>query len=229
MSVLALQGVALFAFIPLVLFLYLQIPLGPGPSLLTGLALMFGHRFVAAPWMARHATGRCLWCGRGLRGASRQKGSDANGLRREGEMRPEGVALAVRAGSRTWDLAACGEAHGALAGRFLTFVSRRRAWIAAGIFAPLALLLIATAALALGHPFLAPAWNRLQFRTIVALTVVSVSLAYRTIARPQAPLVSPFPLHNLFLLGIRATLWVFRIVGALWLTLTLIALVKGPA
>lgn len=206
MSLLALQGAALFAFIPLVLFLYLQLPLGPGPSLLVGLAIMFGHRLVAAPWMARHGTQRCLWCGR--------VGAPA-------------VALTVRTGGRDVMLAACGEAHAALAGRFLTFVARRRVWIAIGIFAPLALLLLGTAALALGHPFIAHGWNKIQFRTIVALTVVGVSVGYRSVSAPAAPLRSPFPLHNLFLLGIRATLWVFRIVGALWLSLTAIALVRG--
>jgi hypothetical protein len=34
---------------------------------------------------------------------------------------------------------------------------------------------------------------------------------------PGPSLRSPFPLHNLFLLGIRNTLWVFRLVGAWWL------------
>src|SRR6185503_17465373 len=103
MSLLALQGAALFAFIPLVLFLYLQVPLGPGPSLLVGVALMLGHRFIASPWMARHALERCLWCGR------------------TGSMP---VRLPIRAGGRYWTLAACGEPHAALAGRFLTFVTR---------------------------------------------------------------------------------------------------------
>ena len=202
---LALTGAALFAFIPIVLFLYLQLPLGPGPSLLLGAALMLGHRFVASPWMARHAPARCLWCGR--------VGTAA-------------VLMPIRAVGREWTLAACGEAHAALAGRFLTFVTRRRAWIAAGIFAPLAVLLAGTAALALGHPFITPEANRQQFRVVVALTVVGVSLAYRTALVPDPRLRSPFPLHNLFLLGIRATLWVFRVVGAFWLTLGALALAR---
>ena len=205
MSSLALQGAALFAFIPLVLFLYLQIPLGPGPSLLLGVALMLGHRFVASPWMGRHALECCLWCGRF--GAPPQR-------------------LRIRAAGREWILAASSEAHAALAGRFLSFVTRRRAWIALGIFVPLALLLAGTAALALGRPFIAHDANRQQFRIVVALTVVGVSLAYRTVRVPDDPLRSPFPLHNLFLLGIRSTLWVFRIVGASWLALAVIALFR---
>src|SRR4029450_94862 len=109
---LALQGAALFAFIPLVLFLYLQLPLGPGPSLLIGAGIMLGHPFVASPWMARHARERCLWCA------------------------PPGthpVPLPIRAGGRDWTLAACGEPHASLAGRFLTFGGRRRAGAALGV------------------------------------------------------------------------------------------------
>jgi len=220
MSLLALQGAALFAFIPLVLFLYLQLPLGPGPSLLLGVGIMLAHRFVASPWMARHAKERCLWCGRRVSAANPSTPPKPPPL-------PPPIPLPIRAGGRDWTLAACGPAHADLAGRFLTFVARRRAWIALGIFPPLALLILGTAALALGHPFIAHAWNRFQFRTIVALTVVGVSLAYRSVPTPAAPLRSPFPLHNLFLLGIRATLWVFRIVGASWLALGLFTLARG--
>jgi len=206
MSRLTLQGAALFAFIPLVLFLYLQLPLGPAPSLLIGLGIMLTHRFAASPWMARHARERCLWCGRAG---------------------PMTLSLPILAGRRTWTLAACGEAHAALAGRFLTFVHRCRLGIALGIFAPLALLLAGTAALALGRPFIPHEWNRLQFRTLVALTVVGASLAYRAVPTPASPLRAAFPLHNLYLLGIRATLWVFRIVGVVWLALTVMAFVRA--
>jgi hypothetical protein len=45
---------------------------------------------------------------------------------------------------------------------------------------------------------------------------VLASLAYRT-APPLLEPRSAFPVHNLFLLGIGNTLWVFRLVGAWWL------------
>jgi len=51
----------------------------------------------------------------------------------------------------------------------------------------------------------------------VALTVVGASLGYLAVREAAEPVTSPFPLHNLFLLGIRNTLWVFRVVGAWWL------------
>jgi len=201
----ALQGAALFLFIPLVLFLFLRQPLGPGWSVATGVAIMLGHRFVAAPWMAKFADVRCLWCGH--IGAA--------------------VPVRVTAQGRTWAMNACGEAHAARVTRFLTFVDRFRAPIGAGIILPLAWLLVASLAAAFGRPMLPHDTSALIFRVVVAATVVSAfAIAGETPAPPGAiaggtpapqGLRCSFPLHNLFLLGIGNTLWVFRIVGAWWL------------
>ncbi|HEX9639171.1 MAG TPA: hypothetical protein VGB99_16680 [Acidobacteriota bacterium] len=203
MSRLSLQGAALFAFIPLVLYLYLELPLGAGGSLIVGLLLMFGHRFLAAPWMARHATERCLWCGR------------------SGDLTERFV---VQAAGRPLTLAACGPEHRGWSARFLNFAARFRAWIGAGIFLPLIVLLGGTAALALGHPLIPLEGNRLQFKLVVAATVVATSMFYRLGSPSAGSLVSPFPLHNLFLLGVRSTLWVFRLVGIYWLVTGLVSL-----
>jgi hypothetical protein len=204
-----LQGAALFLFIPLVLFLFLGQPIGPGWSVAVGVAIMLGHRVVAAPWMAKFADVRCLWCGRV--GVS--------------------VPIPVTAQGRTWAMNACGEAHAARLSRFLTFVYRYRAAIGAGIFLPLAWLLVASLAAAFGRPLLTHDTNASIFRVVVAATVVSAAtvpfaVAGGTPAPPGAvaggtpaprALHCPFPLHNLFLLGIGNTLWVFRLVGAWWL------------
>ncbi len=203
MSRLGWQGAALFGFIPLVLYLYLQHPLGPGLSLGSGLILMFGHRFIAAPWTIRHGAERCFWCGRTDRLAARME---------------------VSTGGKVVSLAACDVAHRRLAGRFLTFVARFRPAIAFGIFAPLVVLLAGTAALALGRPLISHEWNRVQFRALVAATVVGVSVGYLAVKDPVEPLTCPFPLHNLFLLGVRKTLWVFRVVGVWWLAAVAAAL-----
>ncbi len=193
---LAIEGLLLFAFIPLVLFLYLRLPLGPGASLVVGLVLMFGHRFVAAPWMARHRGDRCLWCGRGSTAP---------------------LPIEIGAGGRSWTMAACGDAHHGYLARFFTALHRGRRWVALGIFVPLATLLGGTLADALGHPLLAHRANVLQFQLLVALTVVLTSIAWLGVTRPDGRLRCPFPLHNLFLLGVANTLWVFRLVGAWWL------------
>jgi hypothetical protein len=196
MTGLACQGILLFAFIPLVLFLFLRQPLGPLGSLIVGLALMFGHRFLAAPWMARHAKDRCLWCARVPDSAS---------------------TLEVRAGGRLWAMASCGDEHRLRAGRFLTFLDRFRVAVSLGIFIPLSLLLGGSLASALGHPLLSHELNALQFRVAVAATVVAASVGYLAVPSPAGTLACPFPLHNLFLLGIGNTLWVFRLVGTWWL------------
>ena len=194
----AAQGVLLFLFIPLVLFLLIRQPAGPGLSVAIGLAIMFGHRVLAAPWMAKFADVRCLWCGRV--GAGR--------------------TLAVVASGREWQMTACSESHATLIARFLGFLFRFRALIGLGIFLPLAWLVVASLAAAAGWPLLPHATNALVFRVVVAATVVSASIAPVRPAPPPLralPLRCPFPLHNLFLLGIRNVLWVFRLVGAWWL------------
>jgi hypothetical protein len=193
---LACQGIFLFAFIPLVLFLFLRQPLGPGLSLILGLAVMFGHRFLAAPWMSRHANARCLWCARQSDSAS---------------------SLEVRAGGRMWVMAACGEEHRLRASRFLTFLNRFRVPVRLGIFIPLLLLLGGSLAGSLGHPFISHELSALQFRVAVAATVMAASVGYLAVRSSAERPTCPFPLHNLFLLGIGNTLWVFRLVGTWWL------------
>jgi hypothetical protein len=200
----AAQGVLLFLFIPLVLFLLLRQPAGPGWSVAVGLAIMFGHRFLAVPWMAKFADVRCLWCGR--IGASR--------------------TVRISAGGREWRMTACSGAHADLISRFLGFVFRYRAVIGPGIFLPLAWLVLASLAAAARWPLLPHETNALVFRVVVAAAVVLASIlpflptpgdrGLRS-SSLDTPLRCPFPLHNLFLLGIRNVLWVFRIVGAWWL------------
>ncbi len=192
----AVQGVALFAFVPLVLWLFLAQPIGPAWSMALGIAIMAGHRAVAGPWAARQAARRCLWCGRPGRFA--------------GEVQVAGGS------SRTTAFAVCNDAHGRLVRQFLGFVHRHRVAIRLGIFVPLAMLLGGTLLSTLGSRSLPHGLNALQFRVIVAATVVLVSLVYRA-APPSPNPRSAFPVHNLALLGIRNTLWVFRIVGAWWL------------
>ena len=198
-----LQGLLLFAFIPLVLFLYLSQPLGPVISIVVGVVLMVGHRFLAAPWMARHATHRCLWCA-GAAATDQQ--------------------FVVTSEKRAWTVAACGPAHRALAGRFLSFLETARHLVFVGIFIPLLILIVGTLLVAGGLKAFSPEAVTLQFKTTVAFTVLAVSLAYFSVRRPAESIRCPLPLYNFFLLGIRNTLWVFRIVGAWWLVSGILAL-----
>ena len=138
---------------------------------------------------------RCFWCGR--------------------PGQPAG-AVPVASGPGTTAFAVCSGAHERLVRQFFGFVGGHRVAIGIGIFGPLALLLLGTLLRALGAASLAHDANALQFRLIVAATVVLVSFVYRASAPAEHPR-SPFPVHNFFLLGSRNTLWVFRIVGGWWL------------
>lgn len=187
-------GLALFAFIPAVLYLLVAHPRPIGLSLGLALALIGGHRFLAAPFARAVRAERCVWCNRRL----------------AEDRRP--LTLAARGGEvEVW----CCARHRAPAGRFFAFLDAGRLPLAAGIFVPLLLLLAALAIAAAGRPV------RLEeaaafFRLAVGLTVVTASLAYPLAAERRTPAV-PFPLHNFSLLGVRALLWVFRVVGAWWI------------
>jgi len=204
-SLLVLQGLALFAFIPLVLWLFLVQPLGPGLSLAVGLVIMFGHRLAAAPWSARHARERCLWCGR--------PGAPSHDV-------------PVIGGSGAIRFGACRAAHADAARRFFGFTYRNRLPIGLGIFVPLAVLLGGTLLRALGVEAISHAANALHFRVVVGAIVLATSIAYRSASPAEAPR-SAFPVHNLFLLGVRNTLWVFRIVGGWWILDAVMNVIRG--
>lgn len=187
-------GATLFAFIPLVLYLFVGHPEPVALSLGLGLALMLGHRFLAAPYPERVRERRCLWCNRRLPGAW------------------ESLALATRGGSL--ETRTCAR-HRAPAARFFSFLHAARVPLAAGIFLPLIVLLATLTAAALGRPGALPAATAL-FRLAIGLTVVTTSLAYPLAAERRPPAV-PFPAHNFFLLGVRPLLWIFRLVGIWWI------------
>jgi len=95
-----------------------------------GLALMFGHRLVAAPWAWRHAPGRVC-------------GADTPGGR--GSRRSSGRRALV-------GLRACGAAHRKSAGSVMAFLAARRVPIALGIFVPLVVLIAGSLAAAQDEP-----------------------------------------------------------------------------
>lgn len=187
-------GLALFAFIPVVLFLLVAHPPPVGLSLALALLLMLGHRFLAAPYPGAVRTERCLWCMRRL----------------PADRRP--LALATRRGElEAWTCAR----HHPHAERFFGLLDAARLPLAVGIFVPLLLLLAALGAAAGGRPdWLGEATA--FFRLVVGVTVVTASLVYPWAPARRPPRV-PFPVHNFFLLGVRALLWVFRLVGVWWI------------
>jgi hypothetical protein len=198
-------GVALFLFIPLVLFLFVRHPAPLGASLAAGIVLMLGHRFAARPYMRRAVPRKCVWCNRALPPP--------------GDPATRTLALASGGGQRT-EARSCAR-HLQPAGRFFRCLDRARWPLRLGIFLPLLLLLAALAAGAAGRPArldAATAW----FQLLVGLTVSAASLGYRLCDPPAGersgvPIGVPFPLHNFLLLGVHPLLWIFRLVGAWWI------------
>lgn len=189
-------GVLLFLFIPVVLFLYVRHPEPVGVSLVAGVVLMIGHRFLARPYMARVLPVKCVWCNRvAFRG-------------------PEDSMLELRTGGGTIQARCCPE-HRKPAAKFFTFLYAWRWPLRLGIFLPLLYLLFALAMDALGRP--APVNSATQsFKLLVGITVNVAAFGYLAV-RERSPLSVPFPVHNFFLLGVRNLLWIFRLVGLWWI------------
>ena len=196
------EGVALFLFIPLVLFLYVSRPEPMLVSLVAGLVLMFGHRLIARPYMQKVAPRLCLWTHRRL---------DAG----HGEaLETASIELHARAGVQE---ARCLAKHAQDVARFFTWIHKVRVVIAIGIFIPLALMLIAALVAATGRSMMSLDLATAIFQLSVGITVNVASLGYLTVRQVDEPLRVPVPAHNFFLLGIRTLLWIFRIVGVLWI------------
>jgi hypothetical protein len=203
-----LLGVALFLFIPLVLFLFVRHPEPVGASLAAGVVLMVGHRFLARPYMEAVRARKCLWC--------------------NGRPQPPGEPLPLLVGGRGSDDEAGGgeliavvcPRHRDPAARFVGFLERARLPLRLGIFAPLLLLFVALVAAALGERrWLDPAVA--LFQGVVGTTVNVAAFGYLA-ATPRVPARVPFPAHNFFLLGIRNLLWVFRLVGIWWIVVAVL-------
>jgi len=192
------QGLLLFLFIPIVLFLFLQHPFGVPISVLAGIVIMVGHRFVARPFFLRNAHRRCFWCA---------KTSNPR------------VPTEVYAGDLV-SIDLCNPFCKESAKRFFDFCDRYRLPIRIGIFLPLVWYLVALLLNHYGKFVFPPRWNTFIFRFFIALTVVTISFAYRS-GKATRKSVFPFPIHNLFLIGAKNTLLVFRYVGIWWLLASL--------
>jgi hypothetical protein len=197
--VLRLQGVVLFLFIPLVLWLMLAQPVHPLGALLTAVALMFAHRFIAVPYMEKNLEYRCLWCGQEIAPGCRYR-VVSSGVERAFNFYIDGMR----------DKAA----------RFLTYAQKFALPLRVLILGTLAYYVIAEI-LRLAGVSAMPSHetNSLVFRGIIGLTTLTTFIAYRFvegIPHMKGPVKFPFPIHNLFLLGIFWTLLIFGAVGAWW-------------
>lgn len=207
------RGVLLFAFIPAVLYLFTVHPEPLALSLLLGVALMLGHRFLARPYMERARPWKCLWCNRRLPAAADASSRDST----------ETVRLLPRFGPLE---ARCCVGHGEPTRRFFSCLERWRFPLAVGIFGPLSLLLGTLAAAAAGWPGAPVETVTAVFQVTIGVTVNAAAFGYLAVA-PRASARVPFPVHNFFLLGVGPLLWIFRLVGIWWVVRGLWAL-AGP-
>jgi hypothetical protein len=197
---LQILGVLLFLFIPIVLYLYVRHPEPVGLSLAAGVILMIGHRRLARPYMRLALPWKCIWCNRVLP---------------EGE----GGTLELQAGAETLPARCCAE-HRGPAARAFTFLETWRWPLRLGIFVPLLALLVALASAAFGREIVPlPALPEMTafFQLVIGCTVNLAALGYLFVRDERSTVGVPFPVHNFFLLGVRALLWIFRLVGLWWI------------
>ncbi len=205
---LRLQGIALFLFIPLVLYLFVA---QPGPdlvALIAGVAIMFAHRFVAAPFVDKHIEKRCIWSGQ--------------------EIAP-GCGYKVTSSGVTRTFYSFSDEYRDHAARFFTF-AQKYAWpLRIAILGPLAFYLVMELLAAAGVHVTSHAVDLIVFQGIIGLTTLTTAITYRLvepIPHMKGPVNFPFPVHNIALLGIFWTLVVFGTVGIWWIYQALM-LVKG--
>lgn len=194
---LQILGILLFLFIPVVLYLYVRHPEPVGLSLGAGVILMVGHRRLARPYMRRALPWKCIWCNRVLP---------------EGE----GETLELRAGAETLPARCCVE-HRGTAARAFTFLQTWRWPLRLGIFVPLLALLVALAAAAFGREIVPLPAVTAFFQLMIGVTVNLAAFGSLLVRAEPSTVGVPFPVHNFFLLGVRALFWVFRLVGIWWI------------
>ncbi len=193
-----LRGAAAFAFIPATLWMMLRLPLGTGPSLLVAAGTIAAHRPLASRFVFERRARRCLWCG---------------GFPRDGvEVSLQGVP----------SLRVCAAEAGSL-DRFLAFCAGHALALRLGILVPVFGYFLLGALSVMGFAPVSLEARKHLFRGLVALSVLGVALLHRR-SPARRPPSFPFPIHNLALLGVRATLLVFLGVGLYWLGLTVLSL-----
>jgi len=192
------MGILLFLPVPVVLLLFTRAPLGLGPSVALGLALMLSHRLYARPYALARADSRCLWCA-----------AEAG----------DGPRLAIDEPPATTSWRACSPIHAERVARVLAWAGRHAVWLRLGILGTLLVFLLATL-LAGRWPDVSAADRVAFFRLGIASSVLPLSL-FAPLSHGAVPgrLRPPFPVHIQALIGTWAVLWLFRLIGLAWLVL----------
>lgn len=199
----------LFLPVPIVLVLFTRLPLGPIVSLGVGLLMMLTHPLYTRPWVLRNAERRCLWCGKSR--------TDRDGDSR----RTSDTSLAVKDPRGRATFHHCSGQHRGASERTLSFARRFRAGLRLGVLGSLLTLVVVIVVCALQQG------NGLEPQDGVAAFQIGVALAVLPLGwwgsrGHESPLSSndaraPFPIHIAATIGITGVLWLFRIIGLLWL------------
>ncbi len=200
-------GVLLFLPVPLVLWLFTQMPLGPLPSLGLGILLVATHRLYARPFALARAGRHCLWCG-----AQAVQGP---------ELLVEEPLVVTR-----WR--ACSALHAGGLGRVFGFAASYATFLRIGILGTLLLFLLVALGSGLGWLWSGAATDAVAvFRLGVAVSVLPLGwLSAALGVASVGPCKAPFPLHIQALIGTAAVLRLFRLVGLAWLALGVIHIAR---
>lgn len=200
-----LWGLLLFLPVPFVLWCFTWRPFGTGVSLVLGLVLMLTHRLYARPFARARAGRRCLWCG---------------GQAGEGPW----LRIVEPGGAAAWRC--CGEHHAQRMTQTVDWAWRYRWLLRIGILGGL-LALFVIGALSTLLPALSLDDGVCIFRLGVVAAVLPlgwVTLMHRPTS--GEPLRAPFPLHIQALIGSLSVIWLFRIIGLIWLGASLFYLAR---
>lgn len=193
-----LVGIVLFLPVPLVLWLFTRAPLGVTPSIVVGVVAMATHRLYARRFALSRADARCLWTGAAA---------------------TEGAVVTIQEPGATTSWRVSDEARRSRILRFLGFAHRSRLWLRATILGAIVVVVFGSVAVSV-TPFDAIDHADISalFRLVVALGVLPLGwLGTRLGPEAAQPAPVPFPVHIQALVGSVVVMWLFRIIGIVWL------------
>ena len=167
-----------------------------------GIVIMLSHRLYARPFALARAESRCLWSGATIHGGPR-------------------IELIEPQGRTSWRVRS--EAYEQRARAFLGWASRNALFVKSGILGSILVLLLGSIAAESGLAGdLEHAHFASLFRLGVALTVLPLGwLGPRAGTGGEDVLRVPFPVHIQALVGTLVVVWLFRVVGLVWLVLSI--------
>ncbi len=191
-----LEGIFLFLFIPFTLYLLLTFPFGISLSLLFSMIIIATNKFISRPYMKKYRSFKCLWCNKLIYSESGK--------------------LDILENKIPIEFYYCSSKCKNELINFFAFTNKYGILIKLAILTPLVIYFLVSFLI----DFSLIKWNILNiryfFKGVISVVVILVSLLYK-IKVKGIKLSFPFPIHNIFLLSINNTLWIFRIVGIWWI------------